>query len=73
MTTKSIILLEDCPICIATQSMFIQMATGLVYPLMSSIGGTYMVNIPELNVHFNLVLMYIYLFIVHKSIPLSLL
>lgn len=45
MTTKSIILQEDCPICISTQSMFIQLGTGIVYPLMSTIGGTYMVNI----------------------------
>lgn len=42
MTTKSIILQEDCPICINTQSMFIQIGTGVVYPLMSTIGGTYM-------------------------------
>ncbi|NP_001155420.1 uncharacterized protein LOC100160013 [Acyrthosiphon pisum] len=42
VTTKSIILQEDCPICINTQSMFIQVGTGIVYPLMSTIGGTYM-------------------------------
>ncbi|KAL4090414.1 hypothetical protein QTP88_025258 [Uroleucon formosanum] len=42
ITTKSIILQEDCPICINTQSMFIQLGTGIVYPLFSSIGGTYM-------------------------------
>ncbi|XP_022182253.1 uncharacterized protein LOC111042068 [Myzus persicae] len=42
MTTKSIILQEDCPMCISTQSMFIQLGTGIVYPLMSTIGGTYM-------------------------------
>ncbi|XP_060875422.1 uncharacterized protein LOC132948792 [Metopolophium dirhodum] len=42
VTTKSIILQEDCPICINTQSMFIQIGTGIVYPLMSTIGGTYM-------------------------------
>ncbi|CAH1736767.1 uncharacterized protein LOC114127817 [Aphis gossypii] len=43
ITTKSIILQEDCPICISTQSMFIQLGTGIVYPLMSTIGGSYMV------------------------------
>lgn len=43
-TTRSIILLEDCPTCIATQSMFVQLGTGIIYPLMSTIGGTYMVN-----------------------------
>ncbi|XP_060853056.1 uncharacterized protein LOC132930950 [Rhopalosiphum padi] len=42
ITTRSIILQEDCPICINTQSMFIQLGTGVVYPLMSTIGGTYM-------------------------------
>lgn len=42
ITTKSIILQEDCPICISTQSMFIQLGTGIVYPLLSTIGGTYM-------------------------------
>jgi len=58
MTTKSIILQEDCPICISTQSMFIQLGTGIVYPLMSTIGGTYMVNIHRtriiiLTVHYD--------------------
>lgn len=44
MTTKSIILQEDCPICISTQSMFIQLGTGIVYPWLSTVGGTHMVN-----------------------------
>ncbi|KAL5235598.1 hypothetical protein ACI65C_003008 [Semiaphis heraclei] len=42
MTTKSIILQEDCPICISTQSMFIQLGTGIVYPWLSTVGGTHM-------------------------------
>jgi len=41
-TTKSIILQDDCPACITTQSMAIQLGTGILYPLMGTIGGTYM-------------------------------
>lgn len=43
-TTKSIILQDDCSTCISTQSMFIQLGTGIVYPLMGAIGGSYIVN-----------------------------
>jgi hypothetical protein len=42
VTTKSVILQDDCPTCITTQGMFIQLGTGIVYPLLGSIGGSYM-------------------------------
>ncbi|XP_025411737.1 uncharacterized protein LOC112684416 isoform X2 [Sipha flava] len=52
ITTRSIVLLEDCPTCIYTQSMFIQMGTGLVYPLMGAIGGTYMFAVKMDTINF---------------------
>lgn len=55
MTTKSIILQEDCATCVSTQAMFLQLGTGIVYPLMGAIGGTYMVNI--LRVYFMIIVM----------------
>lgn len=42
-TTRSIILQDECPVCITTQSMLVQLATGILYPLMGAVGGSYMV------------------------------
>lgn len=36
--------------------MLIQLGTGIVYPLMSTIGGTYAVNMLYLNINFNLIM-----------------
>ncbi|VVC29466.1 Transmembrane protein 126 [Cinara cedri] len=41
-TTKSILLQKDCSTCITTQSMFIQLGTGIIYPMLGAIAGTYM-------------------------------
>ncbi|XP_050549120.1 uncharacterized protein LOC126910527 isoform X2 [Daktulosphaira vitifoliae] len=40
--TRSIILQEECPTCITSRSISIQLGTGVIYPLIATIAGTYM-------------------------------
>ncbi|XP_050423626.1 uncharacterized protein LOC126835229 [Adelges cooleyi] len=41
LVTRSIILQDECPTCTTSRSVTIQLGTGIIYPVLATIAGTY--------------------------------